>query len=128
MGNKMTTPTPTESELAILQVLWRTGPSSVREVWKELGHITGYTTVLKFLQIMLEKKLVTRNASRMTHIYEAAVTESSTQDRLLHGLIHRAFSGSSGQLVLRALSDKSVPPEELKMIRSLIAEIKDGNA
>lgn len=126
MGKKTAAPTPTESELAILQILWRKGPSSVREVWQDLGQSTGYTTVLKFLQIMLEKKLVKRNESRMTHIYEAAVTKSSTQDRLLQGLIHGAFSGSSGQLVLRALSDKSVPPEELKMIRSLIAERKDG--
>jgi BlaI family penicillinase repressor len=126
MGKRSTTPIPTESELTILQVLWRKGPSSVREVLQELGRNTGYTTVLKFLQIMLEKKLVTRNESRMTHVYEAAVTESNTQDKLLHGLIHRAFSGSSGQLVLRALSDKAVPPEELKMIRSLIAERKNG--
>jgi predicted transcriptional regulator len=98
----------------------------VREVWKELGQGTGYTTVLKFLQIMLDKKLVKRNESRMTHIYEAAVTETSTQDKLLHGLIHRAFSGSPGQLVLRALSEKSVLPEELNMIRSLIAARRDG--
>jgi BlaI family transcriptional regulator, penicillinase repressor len=115
---------PTDSELAILQVLWRRGPSTVREIRDELGQATGYTTVLKFLQIMLEKKLVTRDEGRMTHVYEAADTETNTQERLLDSLIHRAFSGSSSQLVLRALSAKSVSAEELKTIRSLISKKK----
>jgi predicted transcriptional regulator len=115
---------PTDSELAILQVLWRRGPSTVREIRDKLGQATGYTTVLKFLQIMLEKELVTRDEGRMTHVYEAADTETNTQERLLDSLIHRAFSGSSSQLVLRALSAKSVSAEELKTIRSLISKKK----
>ena len=115
---------PTDSELAILQVLWRRGPSTVREIRDVLGHATGYTTVLKFLQIMLEKRLVTRDEGRMTHVYEAADTEENTQERLLDSLIHRAFAGSSSQLVLRALSAKKVSAGEMKMIRSLISKQK----
>ena len=119
---KSGTPDPTEAELTILQVLWHKGPSSVREVWEEVGKKTGYTTVLKFLQIMLEKNLVRRNEGEMTHIYEAAVAKEKTQERLVHGLMNRAFSGSASQLVLRALSGKSISPEELRDIRAFLAE------
>jgi predicted transcriptional regulator len=115
---------PTDAELAILQVLWKQGPSTVRAIRDQLGEATGYTTVLKFLQIMLEKKLVTRDASRMTHVYAAAYSKADTQERLLDSLIDRAFAGSSGQLVLRALSARSVSAQELVEIQSLIAKKK----
>jgi BlaI family penicillinase repressor len=94
----------------------------VREVWEELGKKTGYTTILKFLQIMLEKGLVQRNAGEMTHIYQAAVAKDKTQERLVNAFMNRAFSGSASQLVLRALSAKSISPEELRDIRALLAE------
>ena len=95
MPTKFDTPDPTESELAILQVLWRKGPSTVREVWGELEKKCGYTTVLKFLQIMLEKKLVRRDEAKLTHVYAAAVAQSTTQERLVAGLMNRAFGGSA---------------------------------
>jgi BlaI family transcriptional regulator, penicillinase repressor len=118
------TPDPTESELAILQVLWRKGPSSVREVWGELGQKSGYTTVLKFLQIMLEKGLVRRDETKLTHIYKAAVAKNITQERLVAGLMDRAFGGSTSQLVLRALAAKPVSAEELRAIRALLPKEK----
>ena len=122
MPQRPSTPDPTESELKILQVLWRRGPSSVREIWEDLRGKTGYTTVLKFLQIMLEKNLVQRDEGEITHVYEAAVTKDRTEERLVNGLVDRAFAGSAGQLVLRALSAKSISPEELRAIRILLAE------
>ena len=115
-------PDPTESELAILQILWRKGPSSVRTVWMELGQKTGYTTILKFLQIMLEKGLVRRNDTKLTHIYEPAVAAAETQKRLVDRFIEKAFSGSASELVLRALSVKPVSAEERSAIRALLAE------
>ena len=126
MPTKSTPPDPTESELAILQVLWRRGPSSVREVWSELGQKSGYTTVLKFLQIMLEKDLVRRNEKKLTHIYEAAVAKNATQERLVTGLMDRAFGGSTSQLVLRALSAKPVSMDELRAIRALLPKENGG--
>ncbi len=128
MTAKPVTPDPTESELAILQVLWRKGPSSVREVWSELGEKSGYTTILKFLQIMLEKKLVRRDEKKMTHVYEAAVAQGATEERLVAGLMNRAFGGSASQLVLRALSAKRVSPEELREIQALLAQENGGRS
>ena len=116
------TPEPTEAELAILNVLWRRGPSTVREVWTALGEKSGYTTVLKFLQIMLEKRLVRRDARAVTHIYSAARPESETKRGLLRSLAQQAFGGSTGDLVLHALSERPLPAEELRAIRELIEQ------
>lgn len=113
---------PTEAELAILQVLWRKGPSSVRDVWHELGNKSGYTTILKLLQIMLTKGLVRRDESQLSHVYEAALSEKNTQERLARSLMDRAFAGSQSQLVLRALSSKPISDAELKAIKALLAE------
>ena len=115
-------PQPTTAELGILKVLWRRGPSTVREVWEDAGPNpqTGYTTVLKLLQIMTDKGLVLRDERHRTHVYRAAGTEEQTQRRLVRDLLERAFEGSSAKLVMQALSTKRATPEELAEIRQLL--------
>ena len=115
-----TPPKPTDGELAILRVLWDRGPSTVRQVHETLDLKTGYTTVLKLLQIMAEKGLVTRDEENRTHIYAAAQREEVTQRRLLKDLMDRAFAGSTRDLVLQALSAKRTSPEELAEIKRLL--------
>ena len=102
-------PRPTDAELAILRVLWAKGPSTVRHVLDALNEerVTGYTTVLKLLQIMTDKQLVARDESDRTHIYRASFSEADTQRQLLDDLMDRAFGGSAMQLVMRALSFNS---------------------
>ena len=116
------TPRPTDAELAILRVLWDRGPSTVREVHDVLGSETGYTTVLKLMQIMTEKGLVTRDDETRSHIYSAALPAQTTQRQLLKDLVDKAFAGSAAQLVLQALSTKRASPEELAEIRKLLDE------
>ncbi|MGE5246046.1 MAG: BlaI/MecI/CopY family transcriptional regulator [Betaproteobacteria bacterium] len=111
---------PTDAELAILRVLWARGPSTVRQVAEALGKDTGYTTALKLLQIMTEKRLVRRNESARTHVYEAAVSEDLTQRQLVTDLLDRAFGGSAAKLVLQALSTSPASPEELAAIKKLL--------
>src|ERR671916_2881108 len=95
-------PRPTDAELEILKVLWRRGPCTVREVFETLGETkqTGYTTVLKFMQIMSEKGLVRRDESERAHRYEAAIPEEETQRQMVGDLLHKAFDGSARKLVL----------------------------
>ena len=118
---------PTDAELAILRVLWTRGPSTVRQVAEALGRETGYTTALKFLQIMTEKGLVVRDEADRTHIYEAAYTQHQTQRQLVTDLLDRAFDGSAAQLVLQALSTNKASPEELDEIRKLLAAKSGGS-
>ena len=123
---KPTTPQPTPAELAILTILWRRGPGTVREVHEELASTVGYTTVLKLLQIMTSKGLVTRRESGRTHIYEAAMTEESTQRRMVTDLVDRAFGGSALRLVVQALSSKPATPEDLEEIKRLLNDMNGG--
>ena len=123
---KKTLPKPTDAELAILRVLWKRGPSTVREVTdllqKERG--TGYTTALKLLQIMNEKGLVHRDESERTHVYQAVAPIQATQKQLVTDLLERAFGGSAQQLVMQALSSRKSTRTELAEIRSLIEELE----
>ncbi len=121
-------PLPTEAELDLLGVLWRRGPGTVRDVQQALGREMGYTTVLKLLQIMHAKGLVTRDESRRTHVYAAAVERDETEGGLVSELARRAFGGSAGRLVMRALSERTASPEELAEIRRLLDEVDGGAA
>jgi predicted transcriptional regulator len=119
-------PRPTDSELGILRVLWQRGPSTVRDVYDELNRFspTGYTTVLKLLQIMTEKGLVVRDETLRAHIYEARHSEQKTQRQLLTDLADRAFGGSATKLVMQALSGKKATAEELDAIRELLDRLE----
>jgi len=116
-------PRPTDAELAILSVLWERGPSTVRDVHDDLSstQATGYTTILKLLQIMTEKGLVVRDESQRAHIYEARYSEQKTQRQLLTDLMERAFGGSPAKLVMQALSSsRRTSAEELIAIREML--------
>jgi predicted transcriptional regulator len=118
---------PTDAELAILRVLWTRGPSTVRQVAEVMDRESGYTTVLKLLQIMTEKRLVVRDESARTHIYQAAYTQEQTERQLVTDLLDRVFDGSAAKLVLRALASNKASPEELDEIKKLIATKSGGS-
>jgi predicted transcriptional regulator len=118
---------PTDAELGILRVLWTRGPSTVRQVAEDMGKVTGYTTVLKLLQIMTEKRLVTRDESSRTHVYAAASTQEQTERQIVSDLVDRVFEGSAAKLVLQALASTKASPEELDEIKKLIA-MKTGGS
>jgi BlaI family transcriptional regulator, penicillinase repressor len=121
-------PKPTDAELTILRVLWGRGPSTVRQVLEALSEerATGYTTVLKLLQIMTEKRLVARDESDRTHVYAPRLSEAETQRQLLDDLLTRAFGGSAMTLVMQALSDVRATPDELARLRQLLDEHEGG--
>src|SRR5438874_1790814 len=119
---------PTKLELAILKVLWEAGPRSVREIHKILdeGKPTGYTTVLKMLQIMTEKGLVERDESVRPQIYRARYSQQQTQRHLVSDLLQRAFGGSVKALVMQALASKKSSAKDLDAIEKLLDRIEGG--
>jgi len=119
---------PTESELEILQVLWKKSSATVRDVHEELSKHkdVGYTTTLKLMQIMHEKGIVKRDDSVRTHVYQSAVNKENTQKHLLNKMIDNLFGGSTTQLVLQALGENKATPEEIEKIQSLLNNLK-GN-
>ena len=121
---KSPTPKPTVMELAILRVLWERGPSTVREVCDVLDSqkSTGYTTVLKLLQIMTVKGMVVRNEEARAHVYVARQPAESTKRQLVSDLVQRAFGGSASQLMMHALSGKKTSRDEIEEIRRMLDE------
>jgi len=115
-------PLPTASELEILQVIWQRGPSTVREVYRTLAadREIGYSTVLKFMQIMTEKGSLIRDESVRPQIYRAARPQRDTQRGIIRDLVTRAFGGSSLSLVMQALADRKASAEERRQIRELL--------
>jgi BlaI family penicillinase repressor len=119
---------PTKLELTILKALWEAGPSTVRQIHAVLDAAkpTGYTTVLKMLQIMTEKGLVDRDGRVRPQIYRARASQEQTQRQLLRDLIQRAYGGSVKALVMQALGTSKTSPETLDAIEQLIDKAEGG--
>lgn len=119
------TPKPTDSELEILRILWKEGPSTVRQVNDALNkeRNVGYTTTLKLMQIMHEKGLAKREMLGRSHIYEAAIGEKQTQEQILNRLVNGVFGGSASKLVMRALGNHKPSKEEIEEIKKLLNQI-----
>lgn len=118
---------PTDVELKILEVLWRRGPSTVRQVHLELAaeRDTGYSTTLKMMQVMREKGLIVRDDSVRPQLYRSAETQEQTQLGMLDDLAQKAFGGSAANLMMRMLSADRVSPEELEQIQELIQKARE---
>ena len=117
---------PTSSELEILRVLWTRGPSTVREVHDALNKTkrTGYTTVLKMLQIMTEKGSVRRNEDERAHVYEACEPAEKTKERLAGDVLQRVFEGSASELMMHALEGRKTTHEEIEELRRMLDEFE----
>jgi predicted transcriptional regulator len=117
-----TVPRPTEAELELLRILWEKEPATVRDIYDALNREkpSGYTTVLKLLQIMTAKGLVVRDEANRAHVYRSAFTQDAMQSKILKDLSVRLFSGSAAQLALHALSMEPASENELDEIRALI--------
>lgn len=123
-------PRPTDAELQILHVLWQKGPSTVRDVHEQLSAVTGtgYTTILKLLQIMHKKGLVQRSEESRSHIYAAAEPAESAQRNIVGDVIDRVFGGSATQLVMQAVSARPLSATELEEIREALRMLEERKA
>ena len=121
---------PTDAECNILAVIWDRGTATVREVYEELSQRqeVGYTTVLKFMQIMTEKGLLERDTSVRPQVFKPAREKSEVQRDMVGDLLDRAFGGSTESLVLGALSSRPSTPEEIAKIRQFLDEMEGDSA
>lgn len=120
-------PLPTDAEYRVLDVLWNFGPQTVRQIHDRLSGTWAvrYTTVLKILQNLYEKGLVSRDESERSHVYEAAVEREWATRGFVSELANRVFEGSAARLVMRALSSQPATKEELDQIRRLLDRLED---
>jgi BlaI family transcriptional regulator, penicillinase repressor len=117
---------PTEVELQILRILWNQGPCTARQIHNHLTKVrdTNYSTTVKMLSVMLDKRLVKRDAEVRPQVFRPMATQVHTQQRMLKDLIQRVYDGSAGSLVLQALASRRASPEELSEIRRLLGELE----
>jgi predicted transcriptional regulator len=123
---KDSVPKPTEAELEILQILWKHGPCTVRFVNEQLNEKkkVGYTTTLKIMQLMLEKRILKRDEKRRSHLYRPAVREKETQRLLLDRFLQTAFGGSAMKMVMQALGNHKTSKEEISQIRKFLDNLE----
>ncbi len=119
---------PTEVELQILRILWEQGPSTARQIHNRLAQErdTNYSTTVKMLTVMLDKRLVKRDATVRPQVFRPVASQERTQQRMLKDLIKRAYDGSAGSLVLQALASQKASRQELVEIRRLLGELERG--
>ena len=127
MKNKDKHTAPTASELALLQLLWTRGPLSVRDVHEALDQNKPvvYTTVLKTMQVMMERGMLDRDSEGRKHIYRAVIAQTATQDKLLDSFLDKAFGGSAKKLVMRALGQHTPDADELEELRAYIDALEN---
>lgn len=120
--------TPTNSELEILTVLWTVGMATARQVHDELVKTksTGYTTTLKIIQNMYDKKMLTREPKGQTHIYSPVLKQEAVQKQMLGGFVNKVFMGSSKNLILQALGNEKPEQNELDEIRAMLDKLEKG--
>ena len=120
---------PTEAELEILRVLWAQQPPgrgcTVREIHEQLKSTrgSGYTSVLKIIQIMTKKGLLRRDDATRPQVLRAAVSEHETKRGFVNDLFERVFGGSAKELLQHALALKRTKPEELAEIRKMLEDL-----
>ncbi|WP_313191058.1 BlaI/MecI/CopY family transcriptional regulator [Sphingobacterium sp.] len=118
---------PTESEMEILQVLWNKGQSSVRDVFETLDKKdVGYTTILKLMQIMHDKGMVTRDTSSKTHLYKAKLVKEEIQEKMLDRMIDSVYNGSTARLVMQALGNERASKAELDEIKAFLKKLEQN--
>lgn len=116
---------PTESEMKILQVLWDKGQSSVRDVYESLGQKeVGYTTILKLMQIMLEKNMVVRDTSSKSHLYCANISKEKIQNLFLDRMIETVYNGNTSRLIMQALGNHNASKEEIDLIKQYLNNLE----
>ncbi len=117
---------PTESELEILQVIWKKGQCTVRDVHEELIKTkdAGYTTTLKLMQIMHDKGLVERDTTSKTHVYKAVITREQAQSSALDKILDTVFKGSTADLVIQALGQHRASKDEIDAIKNYLQQFE----
>ncbi|MEE1975288.1 BlaI/MecI/CopY family transcriptional regulator [Maribacter cobaltidurans] len=122
--------TPTKSELEILQVLWKLGPSTVRQVNDEVNkeRDVKYTSTLKLMQIMIEKEILERDDSQMKHVYKPIEEEQKTKGHMLNNFVKNFYGGSASKLIMQLTGNKKTSEKELREIKEILTRLEEDNS
>jgi predicted transcriptional regulator len=118
-----------ESELAVLKVLWEHGPGTVRAVQSALAAQVqrwAYTTVQTLLLRLEAKGHVRSEKGGPAHVFSAAVSREELVSRRLHDLADKLCGGTTSPLLLALVEGSRLTPEDVQRLRQLLDDLEAG--
>jgi BlaI family transcriptional regulator, penicillinase repressor len=116
-------PTLTEAELRIMDVLWQRGSGTVQEVLERLSlrPPLAYNSVLTTIRVLEKKGYVAHSATDgRAHVYVPLIAQGEARKSEIRHLVSRFFENSHEQLVLNILEERGIEPEELNRLRRML--------
>jgi BlaI family penicillinase repressor len=120
---------PAKSEVEVLKILWKDGPSTVRHVHDTLVEETKsvqYTSTLKLMQVMTEKGMLARDETAMKHIYMPLLEEQRTMALVLEKFLHSMYNGSISNLMVAFMANEKTSKKELQKVKALLDKLEKG--
>jgi BlaI family penicillinase repressor len=117
---------PAQREQQLLDLLYKNGPSSARQLEQLLGHSLNNSTVRTILRILEDKGLVTHSQLGREYIYAPAHTRKQAADGLFHKLVDTFFAGSSSAAMATFIDRESqnLDAEELDDLMAQLEKLK----
>ena len=117
-------PTLTEAELRLMEVLWDRGSSTVTDVVKSLPkrRKLAYSSVLTTMRILEQKGYVKHEKRGRAFVYHPLIARSEAQSSAVRYVLSRFFENSPEALVLNVLENEQLDAEELQRLRRIIEE------
>lgn len=113
-------PRLTHRELDVMSILWRAGSGTVNEVRDRLADPLAYTTVLWVLQTLEEKGHVRHEKEGRAYRYYPVMEQEEAGGGALGRLVDKVFHGSASMLLAQLVSERRLPPDELRRMRELL--------
>ncbi|HMC32653.1 MAG TPA: BlaI/MecI/CopY family transcriptional regulator [Candidatus Angelobacter sp.] len=120
-------PTLTEAELRLMEVLWLKGPVTVHSILEELPPkpALAYNSVLTTIRILEKKGYVQHVKEGRAHVYMPLVGREEATRVEIKNLVGKFFKNSHELLLLNILENKSISEDELIRMRQLLQEEKE---
>src|SRR5437762_10047468 len=117
-------PVLTAQELEIMKVVWRSGASTVRDVYEALleRRKIAYTTVMTMMNILEQKGYLKKSSKDRAYVYQATRPQKQVIRGMVREFVDRVFNGSAEPLLLHLVEDRRVSEQDLEEIRLMMRE------
>ncbi len=119
--------TLTPQELAIMKVVWRVGPATVRDVYEALRKTRpiAYTTVMTMMNVLEDKGYLEKKGVGKAHVYTPTKPRHQVVGAMVRDFVDRVFDGASGSLLLHLAKDSRLTERQRKAVQRIIEEMDE---
>src|SRR3989441_4789246 len=117
-------PVLTSQELEIMKIVWKSGASTVRDVYETMleQRRIAYTTVMTMMNILEQKGYLKKSQKDRAYVYQAARPQKQVIRGMVREFVDRVFNGSAEPLLLHLVEDRRVSEQDLEEIRLMMRE------